>query len=94
MRRLLAIIAAVLLVLPLNARQRVKDVDTRVVLDRDGSATVTQVWDVDVTEGTEWYIPVQNLGPMTVGNLQVSEDGQPFQSVGNKWDVDWSRAKK
>ena len=94
MRRLLAIIAAASLTLTAVARQRVKDVDTKVVLDRDGSATVTQIWDVDVTEGTEWYIPVQNLGPMTVGNLQVSENGVPFQSVGTKWDVDWSRSRK
>ena len=94
MKRLTAILAAVLLVLPLNARQRVKDVDTRVVLERDGSATVTQVWDVDVTEGTEWYIPVQNLGPMTVRDLQVSENGTAFQSVGSGWDVDWSRSRK
>ena len=94
MRRLFAILAAVLLVLPLYARQRVKDVDTRVILERDGSATVTQIWDVDVNEGTEWYIPVQNLGPMTVRDLQVSEDGQAFQSMGNGWNVDWSRDRK
>ena len=94
MRRLLAIIAAAALTLTAFARQRVKDVDTRVVIDRDGSASVTQVWDVDVTEGTEWYIPVQRLGPMSVRDLQVSENGQPFQSVGNDWDVDWSRSRK
>ena len=94
MRRLLAIIAAASLTLTVAARQRVKDVDTRVVLERDGSATVTQIWDVDVTEGTEWYIPVRNLGPMTVQDLQVSENGQPFQSVGKGWNVDWPRDRK
>ena len=94
MRRLIAIIAAASICFTLAARQRVKDVDTRVVLERDGSATVTQVWDVDVTEGTEWYIPVQNLGPMTVRDLQVSENGQPFQSVGKNWNVDWPKDKK
>lgn len=94
MRRLLAIIAAASLTLSVAARQRVKDVDTKVVLERDGSATVTQIWDVDVTEGTEWYIPVQNLGPMTVSDLQVSENGQPFQSMGTQWNVDWSRDRK
>ena len=94
MRRLLAIIAAASLTLTVAARQRVKDVDTRVVLERDGSAAVTQIWDVDVTEGTEWYIPVRNLGPMTVSDLQVSENGQAFQSVGRGWNVDWSKDRK
>ena len=94
MRRVLALWAAALLVLPLSARQRVRDLDIKVVLEQDGSAMVTQVWDVDVTEGTEWYIPVQNLGPMTVSDLEVFEGGVAFQSVGNKWDVDWSRSKK
>lgn len=94
MKRLIAILAAVLLVLPLNARQQVKDVDIKVVLEQDGSAEVTMLWNVYVTEGTEWYIPVQNLGPMTVQDLQVSENGVPFQSLGNKWNVDWSSDKK
>ncbi|MBO4585814.1 MAG: DUF2207 domain-containing protein [Bacteroidales bacterium] len=94
MRRLIAIIAAAALTFTAAARQRVKDVDTRVVLERDGSATVTQIWNVDVTEGTEWYIPVQNLGPMTVEDIQVSENGLAFSSVGKSWNVDWSRERK
>lgn len=73
------------------AAQRIRDIDITVDVDRDGSAWITQQWDVNVTEGTEWYIPVGNLGPMTVDGLQVWENGQPFESVGDRWDTDRSR---
>ena len=94
MKRLTALLAIILLSLGLQARQRIKDVDIKVVLEKDGSATVTQIWNVDVNEGTEWYIPVGNLGPMTIGQLQVQEGGVPFKSLGDGWNVDWSRKEK
>ena len=94
MRKFIAILAAALLALPLVARQEVKDLDINVVLNQDGSATVTQCWQVYVNEGTEWYIPVGDLGPMTIDGLEVSENGVAFQSMGRGWDVDWSRSRK
>jgi len=73
----------------------IRDVDIRVELQQDGSAWITQVWDVNVrSSGTEWYVPVSNLGPMTVSQLQVSEEGVPYESLGEKWDVDRSRSWK
>ena len=86
--------AAALLALPLIARQQTRDLDISVVVGRDGTATITQRWDVYVNEGTEWYIPLSNLGHMTVDGLEVSENGVPFESVGKKWDVDWSSSRK
>ncbi|MBO4634086.1 MAG: DUF2207 domain-containing protein [Bacteroidales bacterium] len=94
MKRLIAILAAALVTLG-AAAHTIRDLDITVELERDGSAWVTQRWDVDVTsENTEWYIPVENLGAMTVGSLSVSEDGQAFESLGDKWDVDRSRSWK
>ncbi|MBO4341215.1 MAG: DUF2207 domain-containing protein [Bacteroidales bacterium] len=93
MKRIALALCAVLLGTCLDA-QRIRDIDIDVVVGRDGSAVVTQNWDVDVTRGTEWYIPVGNLGPMTVSSLEVSEGGVAFESVGNNWNVDWSRSRK
>ena len=94
MKRLLALLSAALVTLG-AAAHTIRDLDITVEVSRDGSAWVTQRWDVDVTqENTEWFIPVENLGPMTVGQLEVSEDGVAFQSLGNKWDVDRSRSWK
>ena len=46
------------------------------------------------SENTEWYIPVENLGSMTIGSLSVTDNGVPMQSLGDKWDVDRSRSWK
>ena len=73
----------------------IRDVDTRVQVEHDGSAWVTQVWDANVSSsGTEFYIPVDNLGRMTIGQLSVSENGQEFENRGEGWDVDRSRSWK
>ena len=73
----------------------IRDVDIRVELNRDGSAWITQTWDAEAGgDGTEFYIPVGNLGPMTIGQLQVSENGMAYESLGEKWDVDRSRSYK
>lgn len=73
----------------------IRDVDIRVEVNRDGSAWITQTWDAEAgSSGTEFYIPVGNLGPMTIGQLQVSEGGVAYESLGEKWDVDRNRSYK
>ena len=74
---------------------KVRDLDITVELSRDGSARVTQCWNVEAgSNGTEWYIPVSNLGPMTIGDLQVYEGGAAYENLGDSWDVDRSRSWK
>ena len=96
MKRLVLLTLAVLLGWSASA-QRIRDIDIRVELARDGSAWITQHWDVQVTGGTEWYLPIDHLGPMTVGSLSVSENGQAFESLGDGWDSgrsrDWKAGK-
>ena len=97
MKRLVAIFIAAVLCISAAADsiRTIRDVDIRVELNRDGSAWITQVWDAEAGgDGTEFYIPIGNLGPMTVSLLQVSENGVAFESLGNKWDVDRSRTYK
>ena len=73
----------------------ISNLDIRVEVEKDGSAWITQTWDAEAgSSGTEFYIPVGNLGPMTVSRLSVSENGQAFESLGNNWDVDRSRSWK
>ena len=92
-RLLLTVLAALAGIFAVHA-QSIRDLDIRAVLQPDGSARVTQVWDVSVVRGTEWYIPIDNLGKMSVTDLSVSENGQPFVSEGNRWDVDRSLEEK
>ena len=93
MRRILSLLAALVLPLALPAQQ-IRDVDITVDLRADGSARITQVWDATVVRGTEWYIPIENLGPMTVTDLTVSENGREYVSEGRRWNVDRSLEEK
>ena len=86
----LAVLAGTLVV----SAQTVRDLDIRVEVAADGSARVTQVWDVSVVDGTEWYIPISNLDRMAVKDLTVSENGQAFTSEGRDWDVHRSLEQK
>lgn len=94
MKRFFALVAAAALCAAAFAHE-VKDLDINVAVNKDGSAVVTQRWSMQVgSENTEWYIPVQNLGPMTIGSLSVKDNGVPMQSLGDNWDVDRSRSWK
>ncbi len=97
MKKLLFITVVTLLSLllcePLSA-QRIRSLDVTVFIDVEGDAYIRQVWDVNVTSGTEWYIPIGNLGKMTVSGLEVSENGQTFIDEGTSWDTDRSLQQK
>ena len=94
MKRLLLLVLAALAGTLAVYAQAIRDIDVRVVLQQDGSARITQVWDVNVNSGTEWYVPVSNLGKMSISDFSVSENGRPFVSEGRRWDVDRSLAEK
>lgn len=93
MKRILIIVCALVATVALQA-QVINNVDVKAVVGPDGSATITQVWDAEVSSGTEFYIPMENLGPMEVSNLQVSENGQRYISEGTRWKVSRSLAEK
>lgn len=93
-RTILATLLLVALPFSVLDAQEIRSVNTEVVLNRDGSADVTQVWDATVVSGTEWYLPVTNLGKMTVSDFKVFEYGEEFINEGRSWDVDRSLEKK
>ena len=74
--------------------QQIRDIDETVEIYEDGSALITQVWDVNVVSGTEFYLPFDNLSPMEIYDLTVSENGEPFISEGFGWDTDRTREEK
>ena len=94
MKKLITAFLILILCVPAAFPQQIRDIDETVVLHRDGSAEVTQVWDVNVVSGTEFYLPFDHLGPLDITDLQVSEGGVPFVSEGDGWDTDRSREQK
>jgi len=97
MKRLLTLAVAALFCMGAAAQpiREIQDVDIKVELQQDGSAWVTQVWTALAgTSGTEFYIPVDHLGPMTIGELSVQENGVAYESLEEKWDIDRPRSWK
>ena len=92
-RVITSILLAFLIPLGLWA-QEIRDIEIRVALAQDGSATVTTDWDVTVVDGTEWYVPVGNLGPMKVDSLSVWENGTLFEDEGFGWNSNRSQKDK
>ena len=74
--------------------QAIRDIDITARLLRDGSAEITQVWDVTVVDGTEWYVPVDNLGKMSITDFTVSENGRRFIDEGTGWNTRRSLSEK
>ena len=94
MKRLFLTLTVLLLAaLSLDA-QRIRSVDIDVYINGEGDSYIKQVWDVDIVSGTEWYIPIGNLGGMRISGLKVSENGQEFIDEGRSWDSSRSREEK
>ena len=94
MKRLILFLAAVLASAAAWAGPAVRDIDITVDLKADGSADVTEVWDVSVTSGTEWYLVKENLGVIRIRDLSVKDEtGSIFTNVG-EWDIHRSLAQK
>lgn len=62
-------------------------------LQSDGSAVVTENWDIDTVNGTEIYLVRENLGDITISDFSVSEDGTRF-IFESDWDTGRSMEDK
>ena len=94
MKRLILFLAAVLASTAAWAGPAVRDIDITVDLKADGSADVTEVWDVSVTSGTEWYLVKENLGVIRIRDLSVKDEtGCVYTNVG-EWDIHRSLSQK
>ena len=98
MRRLQALFLAVvmsLVAVPLCAGSDVDSLRISVELRDDGAAVVTETWRINVSgDISEWYLVADNMGRMTISDLQVhDETGDEYVNEG-EWDVNRSRARK
>jgi len=98
-RSIIAVFVAFVLAIAFSANAfayepAIRDVDITVRLDDDGTAYITQVWDVTVASGTEWYIVQGNLGDISISDFSVTdESGRIFINEG-AWDVERSISQK
>ena len=65
-------------------------IDVEVSLLEDGSAQITELWDVELDDNwSELYVPKTNLGDMSIRNMQVKDltEGVTYTYTGENWDV-------
>ena len=98
MRRLGFILGVVFLTLSVQAlaQSQVESVRIDVELQDDGSANISETWEIDVDDDiTEWYLGKENLGKMSIVDFKVTDEtGKEYESEGTHWDLDRSRAEK
>lgn len=93
-RHFLTILLCLLSLSAFGQRQAIRDIDISVTMADDGSINITEVWDVSVVKGTEWYLVRSNLGDIDITNLSVvDETGRVYVNEG-RWDVDRNLDRK
>lgn len=78
---------------PAFAANQVNTMDIQAVIYEDGSMYVTQVWEGNLNEGTESYIPMNAPDYLTINQLTVSDQNGAYETVPD-WNVDWSFEEK
>lgn len=72
----------------------IRDININVRLYRDGSAIVSEIWNISAQEGTEVYVPRTNHGDITISDFSVSDETGTIYTFEERWDVDRSLARK
>ena len=72
----------------------IHDINVNVRLYRDGSAIVSERWNISAQEGTEVYVPRTNLGDIEISDFSVSDETGEIYEFESRWDVDRSLARK
>ena len=72
---------------------KIYDITMDITLDRNGTATIVEKWDADVTEGTEGWHPYYNIGKSEIRVLEASMDNKPYTII-NDWKEKSSMREK
>lgn len=68
-------------------------IEIYVSLDKNGDAYFEEKWDMDVTDGTEIFKTIGNLGDKSVSDFTVTVDGNKINTL-DEWDIDRTREEK
>lgn len=92
----LCLLIVLLLVFPhpsYGQTHSLESIDIFVEVREDGSASFKELRRANLSEGSEYYIVIENLGDSDILDFRVVEDGLDYQSL-DKWDTSWSRDEK
>lgn len=90
----LFLILFLLLVPALNVyASSIDNIDMNIFVDDNGNATITEIWDAYVDQGTEGWHPYYNTGNSVISDVSVLMDGNNFNTVGS-WNETGSLSDK
>ena len=93
MKKIKYILFSLVLLVPFSVKaDHLYNVDMNVNIEKDGTAIVTETWDVKADSGSEWYKAYNNLQNVEVSNFTVSMDGNPLKY--KSWEVDETLSQK
>ncbi|NLD16790.1 MAG: DUF2207 domain-containing protein, partial [Tissierellia bacterium] len=69
----------------LAASNKIDEIFVDIEILKDGTGIVTQRWQTDIQEGTELFIPMENLNHMELKDFKVSDKNGPYEFKEN-WD--------
>lgn len=75
------------------AEHSLEELDIHVFVNDDGSAVITERRVANLSEGTENYIVIENLGKSRITDFTVTENGVLYSFV-NNWNINDSRQNK
>ena len=85
-KKIFFIMLLLLILSPVRAlADHLYDIKMDINLLEDGSAKITEVWDVKADSGSEWYKQFYNLGNQELTDFQVAMDGEVLQY--KSWNV-------
>ena len=70
-----------------------ENLEINVFIKNDGSAVIREQRVVNLTEGTENYIVIDNLGKSKITDFKVAESGKQYEFL-NSWNIKDSRQNK
>lgn len=94
--KIVLIFIFVFLVFSLNKHveaNSISKISMDIYIDDSGDASITEVWECNVSKGTEVYHPYYNLGNSKIQNLKVSENGTQYTTI-NRWNTSSSMKEK
>ena len=65
----------------------ISKIDMDIYVDNNGTATVTETWDANVTQGTEGWHPYYNLGKSEIYDVKAWMDNHEYETV-DYWNED------
>ena len=77
-----------------QAANTINKIDMDVYINPNGTAEITEIWQANLTQGTEGYKPYSNLGKCKITDFSVSDDLGNTYTTSSIWNTSESFENK